>query len=136
MDKTAQGRTNNGREAGQQSLHGCGRSRPPYEFYETGISEVGRGWIVALLAFLKNRAGGEVVAVVAILVLWRIASELIKEKSGLDGMALAGCLAVGIMIFVIGFLAMLRATKEPHVADSEKHESQKAKPGSSNECSG
>jgi len=74
-----------------------------------------------------------VVAAVAILALLGIAVELIKAKSGLDGMTLAGCLAVAMMIFIIGLLSMLRATKAQDAEDTQKNESEKAQPGTGNQ---
>lgn len=82
---------------------------------------------------MKDRADGAAVAVVAIVALWRIATELIEQKSGIDGMTLAGCLAVATMIFVIGLLAMFRVTKAQHPKDTEENESEKAQPGVGNE---
>jgi len=125
---------NNGLGPCQRSSHNSEQFQPDYEFYETGVNEVERGWIKPILAFLNHRAGGEVVALVSILALWRIASELIKEKSGLDGITLAGCLAVTIMIFVIGLLAMLRATKAKHAEDTQENQSKKTQPRVGNKC--
>ncbi len=82
---------------------------------------------------MKDRADGLVVAIVAILLLWRIATELIEQKSGLDAMTLAGCLAVATMIFVIGLLAMLRVTKAQYAKDTQENQSQKAQPRVGNE---
>ena len=74
------------------------------------------------------------VAVVAILALWGIATEFIKKKSnGLDSITLAGSLLTAAMIFVIGLLAMLRATKAQDAEDTQQNESEKAQPGAGNE---
>jgi hypothetical protein len=134
MNRADHGQTDNGLEPRQQSSHGCGESRPPYELYETGISEVGRGWIAPILAFLKNRGGGEVVAVVAILALWGIATEFIKKNSNaLDSITLAGSLLTAAMIFVIGLLAMLRATKAQDAENTQESQSETPQPGVGNE---
>lgn len=131
MDKAHEGQSDNPLEAGQES---SANSHPPYELYETSITEAGRAWIAPILAFLKNRGGGEVVAVVAILALWGIATEFIKKKSnGLDSITLAGSLLTAAMIFVIGLLAMLRATKAQDAEDTQQNESEKAQPGVGNE---
>lgn len=73
-------------------------------------------------------------AVVAILALWGIATEFIKKNSnGLDSITLAGSLLTAAMIFVIGLLAMLRATKAQDAEDTQKKQSEKAQPGVGNE---
>ena len=133
MDNANEGHSGNGPRIPEQPSNGSGKGLPPYEFYQESINEAGRGWITAILAFMKDRAGGEVVAVVAILALWRIATELIRQKSGLDTMTLAGCLAVATLIFVIGLLAMLRVTKAKHAKDTQENESEKAQPRVGNE---
>ena len=134
MDEASKGQNNNELEPRQQSYHCCGQSRPPYELYETGINAVGRGWITSILAFLKNRGGGEVLAIVAILVLFGIAREFIRSrKDGFDSFALVGCLVTTAMIFVIGLLAMLRATKSKHAENTQEKQSEKTQPGVGNE---
>lgn len=133
MDDASKGQNNNGLEPRQQLYHCCGQSRPPYELYETGINEVGRSCIKSILAFLKNRGGGEVVAFVAILVLFGIAREFIRSrKDGFDSFALVGCLVTAAMIFLIGLLAMLRATKAKHAEDTQEKQSEKTQPGVGN----
>lgn len=134
MDEASKGQNNNGLESRQQPYHYCGQSRPPYELYETGLNEVGRGWITSILAFLKKRGGGEVLAIVAILVLFGIAREFIRSrKDGFDSFALFGCLITAAMISLIGLLAMLRATKAKHAEDTQEKQSKKAQPGVGNE---
>ncbi len=129
MDNRNEGQSGNGPRIPEQPFNGDRKSLPPYEFYQKGINEAGRGWVTAILAFMKNRTGGEVVAVVSILVLWRIASELIKEKSGLDSMTLVGCLAVAIMIFILGLLATIRVTKAKYAEDTQEKQGEKTQPG-------
>lgn len=121
-------------EIPEQPFNGSRKLLPPYKFYQRGINEAGTIWIKPILAFMKDRAGGEVVAVVVILALWGVASEFIKGKSSLNIMALAGCLVVTTMIFVIGLLAMLRVTKAQYVEDTKENQSEKTQPGVGNEC--
>lgn len=66
------------------------------------------------------------VAVVAILVLFGIAREFIRSrKDGFDSFALVGCFITSAMIFLIGLLAMLRATKAKHAEDTQEKQSEK-----------
>ena len=130
MDGTSEEQTNNGLESQQQTSHSCKEKRPPYELYEKGIEKVGKGWIQPILAFLTDRSGGEVVAITAILALFGIAREFIKNRNdGLDSLALIGSLVTAAMIFLIVVLAMPRTTKAKHVKDTQKDESQKTQPG-------
>ncbi len=85
MNKASKGQTNRVLESRQLSNHDGGGARPPYELYETGINEIGRGWIAPIFAFLKNRGGSEVVTIAAVLALFGIAREFIRNKDdGLD----------------------------------------------------
>jgi len=130
MDKASKGQTNSVLESRQLSTHRAGGACPPYELYKTGINEIGRGWIAPILSFLKNRGGGEVVAIAAILALFGIAREFIRNKNdGLDNLTLAASLITAAMIFVIGLLAMLRATKVSNVEDTQEKQSKKAQSG-------
>ena len=127
MDKTTEGQSNNVPESRQQSYNSGVDSRPSFEFYETGINEVTKGSF--LLAFLK-RGGGEAVSVIAILALCAIAREFIRSKNdGFDSFAIIGCLITTVMIFVIGLLAMLRATKSKHAKDTQENQSDKTQSG-------
>jgi undecaprenyl pyrophosphate phosphatase UppP len=78
---------------------------------------------------MKNRAGGVVVAVVAIYVLGRIASELIK--SGLNVMTFVGCLVIATMIFIVLLLATLRVTKNKHVENTQEDQNETSQFGDS-----
>ena len=130
MDGKAEGQTNNGLESRQQSSHSCRESRPPYEFYEKGIEKVGKGWIQPILAFLTDRSGGEVVAIAAILALFGIAREFIRNRNdGLDSFALIGSVVTIATIFLIVVLVMLRTVKAKHAKDTKENKSQKAQPG-------
>jgi len=130
MNNTSNGQPNSVPESRQLSTHGGGGARPPYELYKTGINEIGRGWIAPILAFLKNRSGGEVVAIAAILALFGIAREFIRNKNdSLDSLTLAACLITAAMIFVIGLLAMLRATKVRNAEDTQEKQGQKTQSG-------
>ena len=121
MDKPSKEQINNAPEIRRES-------RPPFEFYETGINKVIRS--SSLLAFLKEGRGGEAVAVIAILALCIIARDFIRSKNdGFDFFALIGCLITVAMIFVIGLLAMLRATKSKHAEDTQENQSYKTQPG-------
>lgn len=134
MQNAPKGQTNSASESHQQSPHDGGGRQPSYEFYEKGINEIERGWIVPILSFLKNRAGGEVVAIAAIFALFGIAREFIKNKNDdPDNLTLAAPLITAAMIFVIGLLAMLRATKVLDVEDTQEKQSQKTQSGISNE---
>jgi len=130
MDKASKGQTNSVLESRQLSTHGAGGACPPYELYKTGINEIGRGWIAPILAFLKNRGGGEVVAIAAILALFGIAREFIRNKNdGLDNLTLVASLITAAMIFVIGLLAMFRATKVRNAEDTQEKQGQKTQSG-------
>jgi prolipoprotein diacylglyceryltransferase len=133
MDKTSKGQINSELESRQQSSHDSGGRQPPYELYEKGIIE--RGWIAPILSFLKNRGGGEVVAIAAIAALFGITIEFIRnKKDDPDKFTLVASLITAAMIFVIGLLAMLRATKVKNAEDTQEKQSQKTKSGISNEC--
>ena len=130
MDKAPKGQTNSVLETRQLSTHGSGGARPPYELYETGVNEIGRGWIAPILTFLKNRGGGEVVTIAAVLALFGIAREFIRNNNdGLDNLTLVASLITTAMIFVIGLLAMLRATKVRNAEDTQEKQSQKTQSG-------
>ena len=130
MDKAPKGQTNSELESHQQSSHGRGGTHPPYELYKTGINEIGRGWIAPILSFLKNRGGGEVVTIAAVLALFGIAREFIRSKNdGLDNLTLVASLITAAMIFVIGLLAMLRATKVRNAEDTQEKQGQKTQSG-------
>ena len=134
MNKASKGQTNRVLESRQLSNHDGGGARPPYELYETGINEIGRGWIAPIFAFLKNRGGSEVVTIAAVLALFGIAREFIRNKDdGLDNLTLAASLITAAMIFVIGLLAMLRATKVRNAEDTQEKQSQKTQSGVSHE---
>ena len=134
MDKASEGQTNSELEPRQQSFYYGGGRQPPYEFYEKGINEIERGWIAPILSFLRNRSGGEVVAIAAIFALFGITREFIKNKNDdPDNLILAAPLITAAMIFVIGLLAMLRATKVLDVEDTQEKQSQKTQSGISNE---
>ena len=119
MDKASEGQTNHVLETRQQSYHSCVESQPSFEFYETGINEIVRGSLIP--AFLKRR-GSELVTVIAILALCAIAREFIRSNDGFDIFVLVGCLITTSMIFVIGLLAMLRATKSKHAKDTQENQ--------------
>ena len=69
-------------------------------------------------------------AIAAILALFGIAREFIRNKNdGLDNLTLAASLITAAMIFVIGLLAMLRATKVSNVEDTQEKQSKKAQSG-------
>jgi len=127
MDKTTEGQTNNELGPRQQSYHSCREPQPPFEFYETGINEIARGSLIT--AFLK-RSGSELVTVIAILALCAIARDFIRSKNdGFDSFALVGCLILATMIFVIGLLAMLRATKANNAKDTQEKQSDETQSG-------
>ncbi|MBA7551583.1 hypothetical protein ES705_44129 [subsurface metagenome] len=130
MDKATKGQANSDLESHQQSSHDGGGIHPPYELYKTGINEIERGWIAPILSFLKNRGGGEVVAIAAVLALFGIARELIRNKNDdPDKLTLVAALITTAMIFVIGLLAMLRATKVRNAENTQEKQSQKTQSG-------
>jgi hypothetical protein len=134
MQNAPKAQTNNASESHQQSSNEGGRRQPSYEFYEKGINEIEKGWIAPILSFLKNRSGGEVVSIAAILALFGISIEFIRNKSNdPDNLTLVAPLITAAMIFIIGLLAMLRATKVLDVADTQEKQSQKTQSGISNE---
>jgi|GEM_PF-3363038 len=130
MDKLTIGQTNSVPESRQQSSHDGGGIQPPYELYKTGINEIERGWIAPILSFLKNRGGGEVVAIAAIFALFGIAREFIKNKNDdPDNLTLAAPIITAAMIFVMGLLAMFRVTKVKNAEDTQEKQSQKTQFG-------
>jgi len=130
MDGTSEGQTNNGLEPRRHTSHSCKELRPRYELYEKGVENVAKGWMQPILAFLKDRSGGEVVAVAAIAALFGIAREFIRNRNdGLDSLALIGSLVTIATIFLIVVLEMLRTTKAKHAKDTQENESQKTQPG-------
>jgi prolipoprotein diacylglyceryltransferase len=131
MDK--EGQTNSAPEPRQQSSHD-GERQPPYELYKTGINEIERGLIAPILSFLRNRSGGEVVSIAAILALFGISIEFVRNKNNdPDKLTLVAALITAAMVFVIGLLAMLRATKVLDVEDTQEKQSQKTQSGVSHE---
>ncbi len=109
----------NGPQIPEEPFNGGRQPFPPYEFYEKGVNEA--GWFTVILAFMENRTGGEVVAVVAILALFGIAKEFIRNRNDdFDGFALAGCLVSAAMIFALGLLAILRATKTKYAEETQE----------------
>lgn len=130
MDKASKGQTNSVQESRQQSSHDGGGIQPSYELYEKGINEIERGWIAPILSFLKNRGGGEVVTIAAIVALFGIAREFIRNNNdGLDNLTLIASLITTAMIFVIGLLAMFRATKVRNAEDTQEKQGQKTQSG-------
>jgi hypothetical protein len=135
MEKAPKGQSDSAPESRQQLSHDGGDRQPSYEFYEKGINEIERGWIAPILSFLKNRGGGEVVAIAAIFALFGIAREFIKNKNDdPDNFTLVASLITAAMIFVIGLLAMLRATKVRNAEDTQEKQGQKIKSGIGLEC--
>ena len=129
MDKTSKGQTNSDLESHQQSSFDIGGRQPPYEFYEKGVNKV-----APILSFLKNRSGGEVVAIAAIFALFGIAIEFIRNKNDDPyQLTLVASLITAAMIFVIGLLAMLRATKVNNAEDTQEKQSQETQYGISDE---
>jgi len=134
MNKTSDEKIINEPDCYRQSVNYSNGSEPPYEIYTDGIIEIEKGRLSSLLAFLIKRNGGEVVAAIAIIVLSGIAKEFISQKDdGFDGFALIGCFVIASMIFTLGLLAMLRATKFSHAKNTEEQQSEKTKPGISSE---
>lgn len=117
-----------------QPVSGNGRGSPPYEFYQKGLNQA--NWISTIVAFMQHRTGGEVVAVVTILVLYLIASLFAEEKGkGCDSKTLAFYLAIATMVFIVGLVATLRATKGNNVEDTQKNQRETNKPDLGNGCS-
>ena len=134
MEKASKGQTNSVPESRQQSSHDGGGKQPSYELYEKGINEIERGWIAPFLSFLRNRSAGEVVTIAAIVALFGIAREIIKNKNDdPDKLTLAAPIIIAVMILAIGLPAMYRATKVLDVKDTQEKQSQKTQSGISNE---
>ena len=135
MDGGTEKRHNTNRpELARQAPAGSGHARPPYGFYEDGVNRV--GWYRSILAVIEKGYGGDVVAVVAILALSKIACELVKKKAdGVDVMTLIGSLAVAGMVFTIGLLGMFWARKGRHVESSEEDKGETIEPGVGSEGS-
>ena len=130
MSQTTEEKTNNGLESPRPTYHSYGESRPPFELYDPGISEAGRGWIQPILAFLKDRNGGEVVAIAAIFALYGIAKEFIRNRNdGLDRLTLIGTLFSIVTILAVVILVIYRTTKAKHATHTQEDKSQKAEPG-------
>jgi len=98
----------------------------------SGINEIARGSLIT--AFLK-RGSSDLVAVIAILALCVIAREFIRSTNeGFNSLALVGSFIPTAMIFVIGLLATLRATKSKHVKDTQEKQNDKTQPGVGKKC--
>lgn len=70
------------------------------------------------------------VAIAAIVALFGIAREFIKNKNDdPDKLTLAAPIITAAMIFIIGLLAMLRATKVKNAEDTQEKQGQKTQPG-------
>jgi len=104
---------------------------PPYQFYARGITQPDAAWLAAMLGFLKDKGGGDLASVVSLLVLGRIACEAIRRLGqGPNGMLLAACIIAALMIFTIGLLAILRATKEHNVKSAKEDKGRAIEPES------
>ena len=134
MDKTSDEKFYSELDSHQQSVHCSKDLQPPYEFYQTGIGNAENGILSSLFAFLKNRNGGEVVAVIAIIMLSGVAKEFIRNKNnGFDSFAIIGCFVIASMIFALGLLAMLRATKFNNAKNTQEKQGEETQPGISSE---
>ncbi len=129
-DKATKGQTNNGLDSHERAFPSCDQSRPPYELYEKGVNEFERGWIGLVLAFLKDRSGGEVVTIAAILALFGIARAFIGNgNDGLDGLELIGALVAAALILAVAALAIRQTTKAKHATHTQENQSKETQSG-------
>ena len=136
MSQATEEKTSNGLQSGGQTFSSCGESGPPYELYGTGISEAGRGWLQPVLVSLKDRSGGEVVAVVAVVVLGGIVEEFVRNRgNGFDSFALIGSLVGIAAILAITILVVFGATKTKHVTHTQEDQSKETESGVGSEGS-
>lgn len=83
-------------------------SRPPYEFYEQGITEASKVWLKAIITSARNAGGRYLIAAVAVIFLCKIACEFIANGSeNLGSKAFIGALLVAAMILSIGLVSLL-----------------------------
>jgi len=100
-------------------------SRPPYEFYEQGITEANKGWLEAIITSARNAGGRYLVAAVAVIFLYKIAYEFIANGSEhLSNKAFIGALLIAAMILSIGLVSLLRV-KDTNATEIQKTEKNK-----------
>jgi hypothetical protein len=109
-------------------------SRPPYEFYEHGITEANKGWLEAIITSARNAGGRYLVASVAVIFLCKIACEFIANgNEHLGTKAFIGALLIAAMILTIGLVSLLWV-KDTNATEIQKTEKNKDKPPESGTC--
>lgn len=113
-------------------------SRPPYEFYEQGITEANKGWFETIITSARNAGGRYLVAAVAVIFLCKIACEFIANGSeNLGSKAFIGALLVAAMILSIGLVPLLRVKDTNATEKTEKNKKDKPpEPGTCGKGSG
>ena len=126
MNKTTDENITSELDSHQQTFYCSKNAQPPYEFYVKNINEAKNGFFSSLLALLENRNGSEIVVAVSIIFLFLIAKEFISNRiDGFDSFALIGSLTIASMIFVLAFIALLRAIKINHAKNTKEKQSKK-----------
>lgn len=106
--------------------------RPPYKFYQNGITEAPKGWPEAFLTLARNARGIQIVTVVVVLALCKIACEFLEKGSNnLSYKSITGTILVALMILIIGLISLRRTedTDAKQKEEREKNKDESAKSG-------
>lgn len=106
--------------------------RPPYKFYQNGITEEPKGWPEAFFTLARNARGIQIVTVAVVLTLCYLACEFLEKGSNnLSYRSIIGTLLVALMIFIIGLISLRRTedTDAKQKEEREKNKDESAKSG-------
>ena len=135
MDVKTEDKHNNEQDSCKQPLNCLKGLQSFSQLYENGIKEVGNNKLSSLWDLIKNRSGGELVVIIAIICLSGIAKEFISNRNdGFDSFAFIGSLTIVLLIFVLALIALLRAISFNHAKSTKKQKDEKAQPGVGREC--
>lgn len=119
------GKRGDGRQGNHPQPHYDFTERPPYKFYEQGITEAHKGWFEAIVALVRNARGIQIITVVVVLALCKVACEFLEKGSNnLSYKSISGTLLVALMILTIG-LVSLRRVKDTDVGQKENRKKDK-----------
>lgn len=121
------GKRGDGRQGNHPQPHYDFTERPSYEFYEQGITEAHKSWFEAIFTLVRNARGIQIVTVVVVLALCKVACEFLEKGSNnLSYKSISGALLVALMILTIGF-ASLRRVEDTDAEQKEKRKKDKVK---------
>jgi hypothetical protein len=120
-------------DSGQQPAKGGGSGMPPYDFYRAGVVESQGGLFSSLCQFLKDRSNSTVVVIVAIIALGYVAGVFVKDGDA-NYVKLIGGITLGVLIFILGLLALLKAIRYKSGTNTEKRQRGSVESGSGQGC--